>query len=155
MDTYRQIRDDLGCLRVAFYAELETRLFFFVPYERSEYYCEGGPFDPLGKKMEPFAPVNADAPVNPPHECVQQEVGKTLGCVLPALRLVQFLPNSPDATDHARHGCGDRQPRLGDRRTITWLTKTSSPNRQHASPNLLVGRPSRPLTASNTGNGYV
>jgi len=59
--TYGQARDDIRLLKLALEAELETRLFFFVPPERSGYYtCE--PENPweepvLTGRMEPFQPV--------------------------------------------------------------------------------------------------
>jgi hypothetical protein len=55
--TYRRIAEDLRCIRLVFAAQLEERKFYFVPQERADYYCEGSPFEFLGPKMEPFAPV--------------------------------------------------------------------------------------------------
>src|SRR5271157_265968 len=46
-------------------------------------------------------------------ECFQQEVGKPLGRVLPLVRVLQFLPNSPDVARHACHGSGNHGSRLG------------------------------------------
>ena len=42
------------------------------------------------------------APPHPPDECVLEEVGELVGGVLPAFRLLQLLPCSPDP---ARHPC--------------------------------------------------
>jgi hypothetical protein len=59
--TYRQVKEDVNCLDMAFSVELETRRFFFVPPERAGYYCVDtilpGLDDALGEKMEPFTSV--------------------------------------------------------------------------------------------------
>jgi hypothetical protein len=47
---------------------------------------------------------------------------------MPALRLLQFLPDSPDAARHARDGSGDYGPGLefGGSAGVRWLRGTTS-----------------------------
>jgi hypothetical protein len=57
--TYGQTREDIRSLKLSLDVELDTRKFFFVPPERSEYYS-GDEFFLVGKffgKMEPFQEV--------------------------------------------------------------------------------------------------
>jgi len=56
---------------------------------------------------------DAHAPIDQIDECVQQKVGEPVGRVLPALRVVQFRPRSPNATDHARDGGRNYGSRMG------------------------------------------
>jgi hypothetical protein len=65
-------------------------------------------------------------PAHAADECLQQEVGESVGCVLPALRLLQLLPDSQDAPrdacdgsrDHHQHLDASRLARLGIQSTI-------------------------------------
>jgi hypothetical protein len=48
-----------------------------------------------------------------------KKMGKPLGCVLPLVRVLQLLPDSPDIARHAGHGSGDHGPRLGSGRIVS------------------------------------
>jgi hypothetical protein len=56
-------------------------------------------------------PEPHDSDANAPHDAaderLQQEVVKPLGRVLPLVRLLQFLPDSPEVARDARDGSGD------------------------------------------------
>lgn len=55
----------------------------------------------------------ADAPPNAPDERPQPEVGQPVVRVLPALRLLQLLPDSQDAKRDACDGSGDYRSAVG------------------------------------------
>jgi hypothetical protein len=64
--TYGQARDDIRVLKLALEAELDTRLFLFVPPERADYYTQEPwpPWEDVGfiGKMEPFRAVEKAFP---------------------------------------------------------------------------------------------
>src|ERR1035437_6589752 len=55
---------------------------------------------------------HADAPPHALDECLLEEVGESVGCVLPALCLLQFLPDSPDVAGDACDGIQPHRSRL-------------------------------------------
>jgi hypothetical protein len=62
--------------------------------------------------------ADTDSQANPVDERLQQEVGKPLGCIVFALRLVQFRSRSSRAESHACDGSGDRGSGVDDSETI-------------------------------------
>ena len=56
--------------------------------------------------------------VHPTDQCLQQEAGESKGRAGPALRLLQFLPDSPDLAGDACDGGGGDRPDMGNRRIV-------------------------------------
>jgi len=62
---------------------------------------------------------NADAPLDAAHERLFEEVGKPLGCLLPALCLLQFLPDSQEPARYACDGSWYFRSGMDNRRTFS------------------------------------
>ena len=76
------------------------------------------PYQPR-RTPEPYDP-HANAPPHAVDQCVLEEVGGSVGGVLHALRLLQFLRNSQDAARHACDGNGTNGSECGTSMTSWW-----------------------------------
>src|ERR1035441_2496778 len=80
----------------------------------------------VARRETEFDDPNADAPAHAVDECVLEEVGEPVGCVLPALRLLQLLPDSPDVARHTCNGIQPHRSRLDNCRTAPLRLKLAA-----------------------------